>query len=775
MPRSDRSSLIGTVNSSDFVNGDISASSTTTGYNTADNPLDADKTYKLILESTNGEYPFPSCEQEFEVTDANAQSDTYQADCWWEDANSSQRTSFGTGYKYSKFKIKSTKGFTVNDVSAKLFYGNEEKNIKIDAVGATREASDIVMPSSVGELDYRVEYNNEVVCTGTLNVVAPVTCSVSPTQENISYNTAVTFSGSAVSPWTGECGFKINGNWKNNDEWQHLTNSSMTYNIKSQTTLSFECKNGDVTNKSCSITLSPNIEPPTLPDGDCVDATIGAEPSTSANISFSTTLGNCETGCTYFVENANGDKKTPETDGTIYNGTNITFSAEKKTGDNTYTLYVKNSKNETASCTIPVNYRVPSYSCPDAITAEPGTQVTVTPVLGSPSYCSGGCDYKITGTGIDDIEGENFTSGSLADKIVDTNNPITGTAVTGGVAKKYSLTLSNAAGSGTACDVTVNYKKPTFTCPGDMEKAVGASITVTPTSVTNCTNGCGYKVTKSSASGTAVIGPGTGYTSGALGNGFTGESTEQTVTYYVTLSNPAGETTCHFDVEYSDDIPVCHCATYCGSGCESNISTGNISNSNFTGCVFFTSATRINVNAADSWTINGWHENIKPSDNGCWNNPTNCANFLANHGITAVDGGYYFRGNGVWVELQTTGTNPCSGGSGGGGSGGGGSGTVNLGTVAGVDNATSISASLVVGTTYTLTLNHRSYATKLRIEHKTGDPISLTYTNCSGGSTTETFDAYDDWYERDIGMNSSDNCTITITTSNGGSVNFNHW
>jgi hypothetical protein len=198
---------------------------------------------------------------------------------------------------------------------------------------------------------------------------------------------------------------------------------------------------------------------------------------------------------------------------------------------------VKNAKGE-KTCTIPVDYKKPSYSCPNATTAEPGTQVTVTPT--NVSYCSGGCGYKITGTGIDDIEGENFTSGSLADKIVDASNPITGTDVTGGVAKKYSLTLSNAAGSGTACDVTVNYMKPTFTCPGNNDDGVvdvAVPLSLTPQ---YCTQGCNFTVKKGSSSGTNAITPVTNrsYKTGKLGD--ITESTANTYTYYVTLSNPVG-------------------------------------------------------------------------------------------------------------------------------------------------------------------------------------------------------------------------------------------
>lgn len=98
-----------------------------------------------------------------------------------------------------------------------------------------------------------------------------------------------------------------------------------------------------------------------------------------------------------------------------------------------------------------------------------------------------------------------------------------------------------------------------------------------------------------------------------------------------------------------------------------------------------------------------------------------------------------------------------------------------LGTVAGNDQAKQLNVTLTAGTTYTLTLEHRNYATKLRIAHWSGNPITLTYSDCSGTDHTETFNAWNQWYERDIGLNASDNCTITVTSLNGGDVSFHHW
>ena len=440
-------------------------------------------------------------------------------------------------------------------------------------------------------------------------------------------------------------------------------------------------------------------------------------------------------------------------------------------GTQPYNFSVTGGSIGEASCetiNVDVGEPSPTVTCPtETINAEPGTTIKFTPTV---TGCGSGCNYTVYwqegSTTKKSVTNYGYTSGEIS---------FTGDATNGINHYKFTVENKKTTENTAICnpDVTVSYQKPTYDCPADKEVAVGATVTVTPANVENCTQGCSYKVTKSSSTGTAVIGPGTGYTSGALGSGFAGESTAQTVTYYVTLSNSAGDgTACDFNVEYKDDIPVCHCATYCGSGCESNISTGNISNSNFTGCVFFTSATRINVNAADSWTINGWHENIKPSDNGCWDNPTNCANFLANHGITAVDGGYYFRGNGVWVELQTTGSDPCGGGSGGGGGGSGGGGDTPESV-----GSTNHRQTYTADKWYSITMHQNG---KFVVQNHTGNTATLSYKDCNGTSKTKSLaagqsgDEGGGWWNK-VEDSVSKDCVIEFKYPDGGEFDMQVW
>ncbi|WP_458449127.1 pilus assembly PilX family protein [Fibrobacter sp.] len=218
-------------------------------------------------------------------------------------------------------------------------------------------------------------------------------------------------------------------------------------------------------------------------------------------------------------------------------------------GTQSYNFSVTGGSIGEASCetiNIEVGEASPTATCPPGtINAEPGTTIQFTPTV---TGCSSGCNYTVDwlegSTTKKSVTNYGYTSGQIS---------FTGDAAGGNNTYRFTIENKKTSDNSADCEITVNYQRPTYNCPTDKEEAVGATVAVTPTSVTNCTQGCNYKVTKGSSTGTEVIGPGTGYTSGALGSGFTGESTAQTVTYYVTLSNPAGDgTACDFDVTYTE-------------------------------------------------------------------------------------------------------------------------------------------------------------------------------------------------------------------------------
>ena len=412
------------------------------------------------------------------------------------------------------------------------------------------DVGDLTMPTALGNHTFKItkKGETEAECAGSFATINPLICSI---QNQVEVGVQNTFLVSVKSGFScNNCNYSHTGNpGKNLDcgnscSGAAVGNQTFTLPNSNSLTLTADCQCGN-DRFECSKTAVGQVVAPTV---SC-SGTYNVEPSSA--VSFTATVAHCEGECEYWVENADNTKITP-TNGTISSTSTVSFTGEGDklaTGNPyTYTLYVKNDAGQD-HCSITVNYKKPSYSCPTtAINAEPGTPITVTPVLGDPSYCaSNGCGYSISGGSFSDgtTSGTGFKTGSLEKKIVDNSDPITSP-------KSYSLTLSNAAGSGTACDIDVNYMKPTFTCPGDLEVYVNDSVIVPSVNPQYCSKGCNYSIT----GGTFTDGStsGTGFTTGDLPKKIKGKSSASSGdgdTYTLTVSNPAGSNTqsCSFKVK----------------------------------------------------------------------------------------------------------------------------------------------------------------------------------------------------------------------------------
>ena len=106
----------------------------------------------------------------------------------------------------------------------------------------------------------------------------------------------------------------------------------------------------------------------------------------------------------------------------------------------------------------------------------------------------------------------------------------------------FKITESNDGNPSCSKTVTVEEVPPTITCPDDMTKPIGATVSVTPKSLSGCAGGCYYTI-----EGTGTTG--SGYTGGALS--FTGASAAGTSNYTFNVSNSKGSASCNFNVEYS--------------------------------------------------------------------------------------------------------------------------------------------------------------------------------------------------------------------------------
>lgn len=298
------------------------------------------------------------------------------------------------------------------------------------------------------------------------------------------------------------------------------------------------------------------------------------------------------------------------------------------------------------------------------------TQVTVSPTIND-NACSGGCTYSVN-KGSNEIVPSTTLSGDVS---------FTDNASEGKTQVAYSIEIVNTANTNQkkSCPINVKYKNaaPSFAVvcgtgsnpdviAGKTDVESGSTIDdIAPYNVSGCGNSdCSYLLamqggTITSGGSMSNYGGGTIAFSGADAPG-------QTKHYTLTIYSPNSSSShaCTFDVTYasssSGEDEGCHCETYCGTGCEDNIITGNQEGHSLNGCYFFTEATQIAVgeNNGDpnKWKIN----NKKPSNRIlCWNGSSECETALSSY--TKADDGYYINADNVsWVQFKASADyNPC--------------------------------------------------------------------------------------------------------------------
>lgn len=231
---------------------------------------------------------------------------------------------------------------------------------------------------------------------------------------------------------------------------------------------------------------------------------------------------------------------------------------------------------------------------------------------------------------------------------------------------KYTFTVTRTAdGSTASCQNKFKVQYPLGgSCPDDKtdDEQDPAGVSIEP-NITGCGSSCSYTITGGAI--TDCNGACTGY-DGDDPISFKHPGATDTKRYTLTVSHDGAESkACEFNVKYPTATPPssgCHCADYCGSGCESNITTGNVyhNNDNWSGCVFLTSATRINIDNTGytGYTIN--NNTIYSTETFCYDNPTACATKLASYGPDLDDGGWYIKIGKVYTDIQSSGYNPCA-------------------------------------------------------------------------------------------------------------------
>jgi hypothetical protein len=213
----------------------------------------------------------------------------------------------------------------------------------------------------------------------------------------------------------------------------------------------------------------------------------------------------------------------------------------------------------------------------------------------------------------------------------------------------YTFKVTGGSLDAAECTQTVIVEEvaPEITCPADLTGiALNSNVSVTPQSLTGCTNGCNYTIDGTSATGS-------GYTGGEVS--FTGESAAGEKTYTWNVSNSKGSDDCEFKVTYEEGgsvVPTCNCT--CPTGCDNVITTG-WNSSNTSGCYFASSINFVGPYNSSVVNVNG------KDFSGNW---------FGSGFPDPIDGGYYIQFTTInVVDAGFEKGTPNCGGSGGGGSG----------------------------------------------------------------------------------------------------------
>lgn len=328
---------------------------------------------------------------------------------------------------------------------------------------------------------------------------------------------------------------------------------------------------------------------------------------------------------------------------TLQSWSNWNSTSIGKLSEGSYTYNLKH--NGKVICTHSINVKSPLSCSVDKTTIGLGESFKFTT-----NYAGSAWGHSLSGNGAPASTGGSATY------------TITPTAIG---THTYTFKVTSGSLDAAECTQTVIVEEvaPTITCPADLTGiALNSNVSVTPQSLTGCTNGCNYTIEGTSATGS-------GYTGGEVS--FTGESAAGEKTYTWNVSNSKGSDDCEFKVTYEEGGSVvnpCECSSYCNdcSAIKTNSGTYNSSDYN---CIFFTSASKLNIGGSAT-KINGV---AVTNTNSCYD-ATTCENNLNALGITKVNGGYYMSlPSWNYTDISISGSIPteCAGG----GSGGGGSGT----------------------------------------------------------------------------------------------------
>lgn len=323
----------------------------------------------------------------------------------------------------------------------------------------------------------------------------------------------------------------------------------------------------------------------------------------------------------------------------------------------------KTSCTSTKSFTVKKDAKPINATCPSEHMGKKftGSEITVNPG-GACNVDGNKCSFTLTESGGGSVSNLSPSNGEYV------SGPISFTGASEAGNRSYVLTLSRTDADPETCTFDVDYINPlSVSCggvsdlpgPSDPDIPERSQVSVSP-EASGCYGECSWKVCvgNTTCSDQDALAKQSNVSDGQITAAFTDPNgTGEGKQYNVIVSKDGQSQDCSFKVTYTtaSSGSTCNCAKYCGSGCESNIVTGNAGGGNiYSGCVFLTAATRINNNAG--YTINGTP--ITENGNLCYGDEAACASKLAAY--EPVDGGWYFKMDNVYTDIISSGYNPCA-------------------------------------------------------------------------------------------------------------------
>lgn len=429
-------------------------------------------------------------------------------------------------------------------------------------------------PATVGSYDYKFFMDGIEKCSGTVNVSAALTCSVDKTNLKLgeSFQFSATYFGNCSGAnFTGEAANHYDCNLS-----YYVTPTTLGNDKEYKLTVY-----GSVGNAECTVKINVAEDAPTA---TCPTVPISVEPGSRYAFSPDAVTG-CNVGCDYTIKK-NGSTVVSNTTARSYKNGDATTEYDYTAGK--YSFTVSNSAGSSTPCEFTVALAQPHVDCSGTFEVEPTEQVTFTPSVMSCTNCS----YVIK-QGDDVVKNGTYSGGDVSFNTL----ALSGT-------KSYSFIVSNSAGSDD-CSINVKYKTPSVECPtGNYSVEPGATVSMIPQSLSNCTQGCSYVL--SDASSNAIVNHTEKNYSSATAVPFASASAANISTYYFKVVNKAGVSSneCDFGVDYLKPTFTCPAGKTVSTGSNVAIEPTNIQNCT-QGCDYKVSGGSANLNKTGNTTSGG--------------------------------------------------------------------------------------------------------------------------------------------------------------------------